>query len=151
LPRRAQTRKASALKSDVRGFVEAIDTLSVRLTPERRAEDHGLPDCSVTELRALAVLGRQRPLMMSDLAEAMKINVSTATRTIDKLVAKGLTERKRIKNDRRVVRVDFSRKGEEIHKYVTETRLAQARAILEALSPAHRRIFLQRLRALSAG
>ncbi len=87
--------------------------------------------------------------MMSELAEAMKITVSTATRTIDKLVAKGFVERKRVKNDRRVVRVDFSAKGEEINKYVTGTRLAQARSILETLSPAHRGVFLQRLQKLS--
>jgi DNA-binding MarR family transcriptional regulator len=139
----------SPVKQQAREFVAAIDILSERLMPERRAEDHGEPECSVTELRALAVLGRQRPIMMSELAEAMKITVSTATRTIDKLVAKGFVERKRVKKDRRVVRVDFSARGEEINKYVTGTRLAQARSILETLSPAHRGVFLQRLQKLS--
>jgi DNA-binding MarR family transcriptional regulator len=122
--------------------------LSERLTPERRAQDRGEPECSLTELRALAVLGRQRPIMMSDLAQAMKVTVSTATRTIDKLAAKGLVERQRVKKDRRVVRVDFGSKGEQIHRYVTEARLASARTLLERLSPAHRGVFLKRLHSL---
>ena len=139
----------SSPKQQAREFIDAIDALSEQLTPRRRTEDRGEPECSETELRALAVLGRERPMMMSDLAEAMKITVSTATRTIDKLVAKGLVERRRVKNDRRVVRVDFSARGEEIHKYATNTRLAQARTILGTLSPVFRTIFLKQLRKLS--
>jgi DNA-binding MarR family transcriptional regulator len=86
--------------------------------------------------------------MMTDLAAAMQVTVSTATRTIDKLVAKGLAERKRVMKDRRVVRVDFSPRGAEIHRYVTDTRLARARVMLETLSPAHRGVFLKRLQSL---
>ncbi|HEY4364365.1 MAG TPA: MarR family transcriptional regulator [Bryobacteraceae bacterium] len=141
--------KAPPLKQQVRDFVVALDALAERLTPARRAEDSGVPECSLTELRALAVLGRRRPMIMSDLAGEMKTTVSTATRTIDKLVAKGLVERKRVKTDRRVVRVDFSARGKEIHAYVTETRLAGARAMLGKLSPASRWIFLKRLQAIS--
>jgi len=47
-------------------------------------------------------------------------------------VAKGLVERKRVKKDRRVVRVKFSTRGEAIYKYVTDTRLAGAQAMLES-------------------
>jgi DNA-binding MarR family transcriptional regulator len=144
LPRIARLSRAQTLE-----FVAAIDFIAERLTPERRPEDRRERECSVTELRALAVLGRQRPIMMSDLAEAMKVTVSTATRTIDKLVAKGLVARQRVKDDRRVVRVDFSPKGEEIHRYVTDTRLVAARALLETLSPAQRDLFLKRLLMLA--
>jgi DNA-binding MarR family transcriptional regulator len=148
LPRIARPVKTPALKQQAREFVAAVDALSERLTPERRAEDRERAECSLTELRALAVLGRQRPIIMSDLAAAMQVTVSTATRTIDKLVAKGLAERSRVKKDRRVVRVDFSLRGEEIHRYVRNTRLARARVVLETLSPAYRGVLLKRLQSL---
>jgi DNA-binding MarR family transcriptional regulator len=144
LPRTARVSRTQVLE-----FVAAIDSIAERLIPERRPEDRRERECSATELRALAVLGRQRPVMMSDLAESMKVTVSTATRTIDKLVAKGLVARQRVKNDRRVVRVDFSRRGEEINQYVTDTRLAAARSVLETLSPSHRGVFLKRLGTLA--
>ncbi len=98
----------------------------------------------------LAALGQHGTLTISDLAAILKVQVSTATHLIDKLAAKGLVERKRAKQDRRVVQVTFSRKGKRIHQYVVASRVAAARAMLEALDPAARRNFLQRLTKITA-
>jgi DNA-binding MarR family transcriptional regulator len=73
------------------------------------------------------------------------VHVSTATHTIDRLAAKGFVERKRAKQDRRIVQVTFSRKGKSIHRYVAASRVAAAREMLKVLSPGARRIFLQRM------
>ena len=132
-------------------FIDHIDALAERLTPERRRQDLAQAECSQPELRALAALGRRDTLSMSDLAGILKVPLSTATRTIDKLVAKDLVERKSIKHDRRVVQVTFSRKGRRIHQFALESRLAAGRSLLQAISPGERKSFLQQMTRIAQG
>jgi DNA-binding MarR family transcriptional regulator len=107
-------------------------------------------ECSERELRALAALGRNGSLSMSDLAAILKVPLSTATHTVNRLVVKGLIERRRAKHDRRVVRVTFSQKGQEINRFVENTREAEARRMLESL-PVHDRQALLRWLSTMAG
>src|SRR5262249_4598666 len=55
--------------------------------------------------RALWTLGRG-PVTMSELAERLNVPLSTATRMVERLIAKNLAVRTRIEDDRRVVRVE---------------------------------------------
>jgi DNA-binding MarR family transcriptional regulator len=126
-------------------FIAQMDVLADRLTPERRPLDAAMPECSRQEMKALAALGQRGTLTMSDLAAILKVQISTATHMIDKLAAKGLVERKRAQQDRRIVQVTFSKKGKRIHQYVVASRLAIARGVLKALDPAARKVFLQRM------
>ncbi|MGH9591486.1 MAG: hypothetical protein ACRD5L_00235, partial [Bryobacteraceae bacterium] len=59
-------------------------------------------------------------------------------------------ERKRVKQDRRIVQVTFSKKGKRIHQYVAASRVAIARGMLKALGPGAREGLLQRLTKLTA-
>jgi DNA-binding MarR family transcriptional regulator len=128
---------------DLRQFTADLEILIDQLSPARRPQDANDPECSLTELRALGALGRSRPVTMTDLAEAMNVTVSTATRTVDKLAAKGLATRRREAEDRREVRVTFSRKGEEIQKYIAQQRVTAARRILAAVAPSSRDAFVR--------
>jgi DNA-binding MarR family transcriptional regulator len=85
---------------------------------------------------------------MSDLAAALAVPLSTATRIVDHLVEKRLVERKRSPQDRRVVTIHFSRRGRTIHQYVFSARTSLAAQLLSALAPAHRAALLKHLRAL---
>ena len=129
-------------------FLGNIDAIAQFLAPRRRPQDAGEAECSLSELRALEALGRQQPITMSDLAGALKVPLSTATRTTDRLVAKGLVERQRVSEDRRVVQVGFSKKGREINEFVMQTRLAAGRRLLEALAPSERSDLLRRIDAM---
>ena len=132
-------------------FVSHIDLLAERLTPPRRPEDAGEPECSRTELRILSALGRQEPVSMTDLAASLDIPLSTATRAIDKLVAKSLVERRSVLEDRRIVQVGFSPRGRDINRFVTRARLARARAILRRLTTEERGTLVEALSRLVAG
>ncbi len=129
--------------ADLHQFVTALEVIAERLLPVRRPQDAGAPECSLTELKALSILGRKRPLTVSDLAQEMNVTVSTATRTAEKLARKGLATRRRGPEDRRVVQIGFSAKGEEIQKYVTEARLAAVRAMLRSVPASRRRQFME--------
>jgi DNA-binding MarR family transcriptional regulator len=134
----------------LRQFISHVDVLMEKLKPMRRPQDRNEPECSQQELRALAALGQRDTLTMSDLAGMLRVPVSTATHTIDRLVAKGLVERKGVPQDRRIVQVTFSKKGKRINQFVLESRLASGRALLEILHPRDRQVFLQRLATIAA-
>lgn len=136
------------LDEQILQFITYVDALTERLTPDRRPQDAAIPECSRQELKTLTALGRGDTLTMSDLAAILKVQLSTATHIVDKLEAKGLVERMRVKQDRRIVQVKFSRKGKRIHQYVIATRMAAAREMLEGLDPEARRDFLQRMAKL---
>ena len=52
----------------------------------RRPQDRNERECSQQELKALAALGQRDTLTMGELAGMLRVPVSTATHTIDKLV-----------------------------------------------------------------
>jgi len=62
----------------------------------------------------LQFLRRQSPSKMGDIAEEMKIPVSTATRVVDRLQKKKLVSRIKDPNDKRNILVSLETEGEKI-------------------------------------
>jgi DNA-binding MarR family transcriptional regulator len=96
---------------------------------------------TLPQYRALVVLVARGPQRVLDLAEALDVNQSTATRMCDRLVRKGLVERERPDDDRRTVIVTITDSGRELVGMVTRRRRAQISAILRRLDP-HARVNL---------
>jgi len=82
---------------------------------------------------------------MSDLASALDMALSTATRTVDKLIVKQLVDRRRLDEDRRVVKVRFSKRGREIHRFVVSAQRRTAGTMLAKLTSQERQEFLRLL------
>ena len=80
---------------------------------------------------------------MSRLAEELGIPLSTATHTIDRLVAKDMVVRTRSEEDRRAVLVEMSEFGKKLQESFKSQRRAVARSWLEPLSNGEREIFLE--------
>lgn len=120
-----------------------LDALFQRMMLRRRTGEEQAPDCSREEMRALVVLGPARQTMMSTLAEALDVPLSTATHTVDRLVAKGLVVRTRSEQDRRVVQVEMSDYGKKLQEAFRGKRREMAQSWLEPLSPGEREIFLE--------
>ncbi len=90
-------------------------------------------EVTLPQYRALVVMaerGTQRPV---DLATAMDVSPSTATRMCDRLVAKSLVVRDRIGVDRREVRVGLSRRGRQLVDAVMDRRRAELAVLLAKL------------------
>lgn len=66
---------------------------------------------SVTEVHTLEAIGQGDAKTMTHVADALKINVSTLTAAINKLVTKGYVDRFRIPEDRRIVKVMLTETG----------------------------------------
>jgi DNA-binding MarR family transcriptional regulator len=90
-------------------------------------------EVSIQQYRALVVLasrGSQRPI---DLAEALGVDPSTATRLCDRLSDKRLISRRRQTDDRREVRLDLTKRGRSLVAAVTERRREEIDRILVAV------------------
>lgn len=142
---RVYSEAVNALELHAQTFLEHIDALAERLRPRRRPQDVRARECTPRELRTLAVLGRDGRVTMSVLAQSLDVPLSTATRTVEGLVAKGLVERAQSASDRRIVEVGFGRRGKRINEYVANWRRAEAREMLAALSTRERTKLLRDL------
>ncbi len=70
-----------------------------------------LSDLSITEIHTIEAIGMYNERTMSEVAQTLKITVSTLTTAINKLIKKEYVERKRIEEDRRVVLIKLTKKG----------------------------------------
>lgn len=95
-------------------------------------------DVTLPQYRALVVLAQHGARRPADLATALAVTPSTATRMCDRLVAKGLAQRARDGADRREVTVELSPAGTDLVRDVTRRRRAELRDLLTAI-PADRR------------
>jgi DNA-binding MarR family transcriptional regulator len=90
-------------------------------------------EVSLAQYRALVVLGSRGSQRPVDLAEALDIEPSTATRLCDRLAAKRLITRRRLSSDRREVTLDLSSRGRALLDAVTERRRKEIREIISAM------------------
>ena len=91
-------------------------------------------ELSAQEMRCLRTVGRHEGCIMSGIAERIRLSLSSVTGLIDRLVEKKLVCRDRSREDRRVVQVELTGEGRELHKSVVESQVAYARGLLKTLS-----------------
>jgi DNA-binding MarR family transcriptional regulator len=93
-------------------------------------------DVTLPQYRALVVLAAKGPLGTAELAAALVVNPSTATRMCDRLVRKGLVRRHRQAGDRRTVRIALTPAGRDLVAAVTRRRRAELARLLSVLPQA---------------
>src|ERR1700678_566859 len=79
-------------------------------------------DVTLVQYRFLIELASRGPQRLADLATALGVDRSTATRMCDRLVRKQLVARRRTQEDRRTVRVSLTRAGAELVAEVSRRR-----------------------------
>jgi len=104
-------------------------------------------EVSLQQYRALVVLGSRGSLRPVDLAEALGVDPSTATRLCDRLVDKRLISRRRQGGDRREVRLSLSDQGRRLVGDVTERRRIEIERILAAVPGPQRQGLVAAFRA----
>ena len=82
----------------------------------------------------LNYLARNNNCTMGDLKEHLDVSLSTLTGIIDRMVRDGYVERERDDDDRRLVRVRLTKKGDGIVEEINIKRLERIIAVLEVLS-----------------
>jgi len=104
---------------------------------------------SVAQCYSLDAIGTQGQLTLNELAEALYIAPSTASRTVDELVRKGLAERRQDPDDRRAVCLTLSSQGQALFEALRQHLLQRQLAILQQIDPTSRRDVLTTLQKLS--
>ncbi len=92
-------------------------------------------DVTLPQFRALVVLASHPRLTVTELAAALDIHASTATRMCDRLVAKRLVLRQARPGDRRIVELRLAAGGRKLVDRVTERRREAIRSIVFRLPP----------------
>lgn len=99
------------------------------------------------QMDALDLLVTVENCRMGDLAEYLRIDPSTATRAVQRLIKDGLAERVTHAGDGRVVTIAATERGRRIHGEVAQRRRAITLDILSEYSPDERHVladFLER-------
>ena len=104
---------------------------------------------TVPQFRMLVVLERSRSARMTELAEHMGVQPSTALRMVDRLVDAGLVTREQNPDNRREVRLDLTHQGEDVVRAVTGRRRRAIHDIVEAIPPSQRSAVTEALRAFA--
>jgi DNA-binding MarR family transcriptional regulator len=95
-------------------------------------------DVTLPQYRALVVLAARGPLRVGDLAAALAIHPSTATRLCDRLVGRRLVRRAVDPGNRRVTTISLTPAGRDVVDDVTAVRRAEIAAIVERIPVALR-------------
>ena len=106
-------------------------------------------EVSLAQYRVLVVLASRGPQRLADLAEALAVQPSTATRMCDRLVRKGLVRRHRASSDRREIRLALTTPGRHLVDGVTARRRAEIARLIAAVEPDERQALVGALRALA--
>jgi DNA-binding MarR family transcriptional regulator len=110
---------------------------------------HVAEDVTLAQYRVLVELAARGPQRLVELAAALGVDPSTATRMCDRLVRKGLVSRRRASADRRSVRVALAPSGRDVVADVTRRRRAELGTVLARLPQDDRIAVLAALRAFA--
>jgi DNA-binding MarR family transcriptional regulator len=86
------------------------------------------------------LVGQEEPWRMGDLADALRVDPSTATRAVQRLVKVGLASRTMSNTDGRVVMVTSTPAGRQRHAEVSAFRRLTMSRLLDAFEPDERRV-----------
>ena len=133
---------ASGVTPDARSGQQLVDQIaaelhemigSLRCAGTGRMVKAGI---SMTHLHILWVLEHHGDVTMSRLAELLDVSLSNATGLVDRMAERGLIDRIRVPNDRRVVLVRPSEQGARIRDEIEAIKQDRLRSILGRLPAA---------------
>jgi DNA-binding MarR family transcriptional regulator len=141
--RRRSRRESEELVDAVLGASRALVAVAAR-SLATVAED-----VTLAQYRVLIEIASRGPLRVADLAEALAVDRSTATRMCDRLVRKRLVTRRRTSDDRRVVRISLTAAGAEVVAEVSRRRRAEIERIVKRMPRSHQPLVVEALQTFS--
>lgn len=105
----------------------------VRSYQFRDRNEVGCHGITVSQCYALELACERGPLAMKELAQELRLDVSSVTRAIDGLVARNLVERVASPGDRRVCHVRPTRSGRALHRRIRAELVEEHAQVLEGI------------------
>lgn len=105
-------------------------------------------DVSVKDMHVMEAIGVHEPRNMSAVAKSLSVTVGTLTIAVNHLVKKGYVERVRSNEDRRVVLVSLSEKGERAYLHHRMFHEKMVMSVLEGLDQKETEVMTAALKKL---
>ena len=106
-------------------------------------------DVTLAQYRVLVELASRGPQRLADLAVALRVDRSTATRMSDRLARKHLVRRRRVASDRRGVQVSLAPAGRDLIAEVSRRRRAEIARIVRRMPAADKQAVVAALQAFA--
>jgi DNA-binding MarR family transcriptional regulator len=135
------------MDTDVREFG---DLLSIMIRSFAAFERSEIFSCGVTmsQCSTILAIGKAKTMTMNALSEWMHLATSTMTRIVDNLVRDGYVERAQDPQDRRVVQVFLTEKGEELFQFIMQIYHEYHRKIVDGIPSGELHKVVEALRML---
>lgn len=104
---------------------------------------------NMSQLKAMTAFSEDSLLSMGELCRLANVKMPSMTEAVDRFEKEEIIERVRDKSDRRVVKVQLTRKGKEMHKEVLKKRADELIRLYGALSRADRTTLVESLKNVS--
>ncbi len=130
---RDSNRKLNMDDEDLRIIIELFDDIGDKILKTAEITLKSYENLTIAEANAIYVIGPHEPKTMKQIAEALGVAVSTPTRTIDRLVEKGLVNRNVGKKDRRKLLIQLTPEGKDLLERMDEEGMLMARKMFENL------------------
>lgn len=106
-------------------------------------------DISNNDMHIIEAIGKEEPKNMSTIAKSLSVTVGTLTIAINNLVKKGYVSRVRSEEDRRVVLISLSEKGDKAYDHHKRFHEEMVEATLEGLNKSETEVLVRALQNLS--
>jgi len=118
--------------------ISEIYRTAVKRLNNRLSEDK----VSFSQFSILRAIGKFGPMPMNKLGEHMLVAPANITGLVDRLERKGYVERRRDRNDRRLLKIELTERGMRIHDKVIEQFWTYVRNVFSSLSENERTVLL---------
>ncbi len=129
-------------KDRVERFIHGLEGLMLGMQRVDSTCMEAFGSISKREFGLCIMLGKEKKMIMREVAEFLQVPMSTATGIVDKLIEKGLVNRDYSPEDRRIVMVELSAQGCDIYDMLKEKLFQYGRSVLEEFEPHERDQFI---------
>ncbi len=113
------------------------------------ATSDSVDNLSLMETKAIGFLGQCESCIMREIADYLRVAVSTVTGLVDKLEDKKLVERKRSDEDRRIIKISLTDKGNEVYQFHVGEFTKLCRGMLAGMSDAEQDMYIELSRKIA--
>lgn len=122
---------------------------NINAIEEQAIRDGEYKDITTNDMHVIEAIGNQSPKNMSTVAKSLAVTMGTLTISVNSLVKKGLVERLRSEEDRRVVLVSLTQKGKLAYQQHQKFHEEMIEAVVEGLSEEEKKILERTLSNLN--
>lgn len=115
------------------------------------ATSESVENLSLIETKAIGFIGQCQGCIMREIAAYLRVAVSTVTGLIDKLEEKKLVRRERSDEDRRIIKIILTPKGEEVYQFHVEELLRLCREMLMGMTDEEQNTYIELSKKIAGG